>query len=569
MVVSQGFLAGAVAGALGSFCELDESLVESRLVTKSRISFTDLRLKPRIIKETDQHAVELNGTIKSGVFKWKWSSKGLLKKSTLTFSGVRISLKTVTGADRKEEENTMKTTSSSLSDDAKKKGKKSWKDKFVENIIEQLSFKIEDVKVEIDLPRNAREKDIPWTRQMVVLGKDIELKSLGRAKDPKKFINGTAFKRKKAHYPILQHFCIGSISASILRVCQNGVTQVLPLIHPFQYFARVKRVHGARFESFKEGLEVSGEKVDPSRPSPSLLCTESLRLSDSVVTYESISSGKDSVEVYADNEEVEVSVSKLKSNTVGRLSEIISSSLILSESQNDLDIDQVLEPSDELRVILCEEQLTALFSLISMFQGGENKTLDDFQKETVQRNGRKKFVGPGGLIKVPSALVRNTRCINKSSKFELPFSLFHLELPNHASVRASCCEINIQVDEIHSTIGGNGGVSIDDKCVLDDGTSWCVDINKKVISINPKGNNESQSHWEWKKQKSSEEEEEPHLHLNLKDLRSVSQGLAQIYQIRSSLSPSSSKSGPKSARSSDSGQGWSLSLNGSSSFNFS
>eukprot|EP00979_Chaetoceros_neogracilis_P007196 scaffold1521_cov271-Chaetoceros_neogracile.AAC.4 len=60
-----GFVARKLTEALSSFLEVDESMVESRLLNpkKSRIALNNVRLKPRIIEEDHDCAIEISGCI--------------------------------------------------------------------------------------------------------------------------------------------------------------------------------------------------------------------------------------------------------------------------------------------------------------------------------------------------------------------------------------------------------------------------------------------------------------------------------------------------------------------------
>ena len=86
---------------------------------------------------------------------------------------------------------------------------------------------------------------------------------------------------------------------------------------------------------------------------------------------------------------------------------------------------------------------------------------------------------------------------------------------NNAIVLASECEINARADETLLKISGSGGVDLDNKSILDCGSSWCLDLNKKVVSINPKGKEKIAPSWDFGLHKLDhgdyEKEEEPHL----------------------------------------------------------
>jgi len=103
---NSGFVARKLTEALSSFLEVDESMVESRLLNpkKSRIALKNVRLKPRIIMEDHDCAIEISGCIDNVVFSWKWNyfknSKtytGIIKKSALILKGAKIVIKPISG----------------------------------------------------------------------------------------------------------------------------------------------------------------------------------------------------------------------------------------------------------------------------------------------------------------------------------------------------------------------------------------------------------------------------------------------------------------------------------------
>ncbi len=74
MIISpQTLIAKKIAACLGSFCEVDEGMIRSRILNKSNISLKDVRVKPRVINEKGKgQAVEVIGLISEIVFRWKW-----------------------------------------------------------------------------------------------------------------------------------------------------------------------------------------------------------------------------------------------------------------------------------------------------------------------------------------------------------------------------------------------------------------------------------------------------------------------------------------------------------------
>ena len=279
---SQSFLTKIVVGALGSIFELNASQVESNLIRKTRVSLRNLRLKPRVIIQKKKYLVELNGTIESCVFKWKWHMRGrhddvgYMKKCNLTLSGVKLTLKTREREDSKEddkEKEELEEKEESATDilneennDMVEQKDKNWKDKFVRKILDQLGLHLEDFELSIHLPwdEDSRREEI-----IVVTGESIALESLGRANhimsNTMKLKNKIQKKMFKKEAPLLQKFEVGSIAAKVVIGDRHGNTRSLPLLSPFQYSTSIKQFHGKRFGSFSTGLDIVGKPSQRTR----------------------------------------------------------------------------------------------------------------------------------------------------------------------------------------------------------------------------------------------------------------------------------------------------------------
>lgn len=563
-MVAQGFFAGAVAKAIGAFCELDESLVESRLLNKSRISLKDLRLKPQVIKQNDDFTVELHGKIKSAVFQWKWSSKGLLKKCTFTLSGLRVTLKPVSGIPYQNNE---KSSNREKESEEGKKGKKNWKDKILLKILDQLYVKIEDVQIIVEAPRNAMEENMPWKRQLMVFGKDLELESLGRIY-PKPFLNGRAFRRKNAAFaPLLQQLKIGSLSSKVIIIHKDGNAELLPLIHPFQYHARVKRVDGKRFASFSMGLEVEGMKLSSiqSLPFPSLVQSGSLG------AYESIMTGAERVEVYADEDEIETSLCNFQTlNMAQSVSWEFSNTYNNIESRDDtveVENNEDREPTDELFFVLQNDQIMCLFSVLSMLSGEKNENKESEDNDV--RGSTNVLMRPGSLVKLskisPANFSKSSRAIVKASKFDLPFPAIHLELPNGASLTASDCNLKLRLDNSLFQIVGTGEVFLDNECALPVDTTWTVDMKKKEIILKTSSDTLTPHHnWDWNFHHDEEQTQTP-IEVEFKKVRQIGAGFAQLLQTRKLVQrKSSSTSLSDNYGAAPSSHRWSVMIEGNS-----
>ncbi len=592
MVVSQGFLAGAVAKALGTFCELDESLVESRLLNKSRITLKDVRLRPKTLRQTNNYNVELHGRIKSGVFKWKWSGKGLLRKCTFTLSGLRITLKPqssesgdIKKSEKKKKDMAVGSPVSVMSseDSETKKGKKNWKKKLIDNVIEQLTVKIEDVQVVLEAPRNSKEEDMPWSRQIIIYGKDLELEPLGRLYHSKKFLQGRTFKKSKQNAPLLQDLRVGSLSAKVVVIRQNGAAEMLPLIHPFQYSAKAKRVHGRRFASLTNGLEVIGQKISSLEPPlirPSF--TQSGSLGGGGGAYESIRTGGDRVEIYADEQEVETSLCQFSSlNNSQSVSWEFSQCSSFQDARDEIEVgnsQDELEVADEVYIVLGDEQLTSLFSVMTLFTDKKDKGGNQKEPRPLSRTSylKKTYYKPGGLDKItrvaPMTFAKSSRSIIKASHFDLPFPMVQIDLPNNNTLYAEECNIKFRADDSLAKIFGTGNVSINNETLLEGGGTWTVDIRRKEIRIEPPKES-APSQWEWNfndgdgHDDDDDEAAGSQLTARFDRIRKLSGGIAQILQKKRSIQAKKTPSLVSIPDASESNK-WSLKLVGNSCLQF-
>lgn len=549
-MVAQGLLAGAIAKALGSFFEINESMVESKLLHKKKITLTNLRLKPRVIRRSENYTIELHGKIKQGVFKWKWSGKGLLKGCTFILEGLRVTLKQ--GSSESEMNFDEVTRINSEKKKKSNKGgfketgedvKEGWKAKLVNNIIDQLKVKVEDFELVIEVPRNPLEEGIPWKRQIRVSGRNIELESLGRIYPKNMFRNRRVKRRDNTSAPLLQELSIESLSADVIVVDTQGNAQAYPLLHPFQYVARGKRFFGKRFSDFTSGLEVEGLDILHSERI-SRQSYQSLKYTGSLGAYESIKMGAENVGVYVDGEEIETSLcNEQLLNMSHSVSWEFDGSSSVPESRDEVEVenDDRVEASPEVYLVLGEEQLLALFGIVSLFT--DQKIICDEEGDGF--NGfRNSYMGPGGLKQLtkisPMNFGQSSRTVNKASKFDLPLPCVQVLLPNNASVRAEKCKIELKTDNSLAKFFGSGSVTIDGQPCLKEGILWVLDLKRKEIVVDPKGVSPTGHQWEWMFHHDEKESESP-LEVSFDHIRLVGSGFAKILEARKSAQKHTSK----------------------------
>ncbi len=578
-MVAQGLLASAIAGALGSFFDINESMVESKLLNKKKITLTNLRLKPRVVRRSESYVIELHGKIKQGLFQWKWSGKGLLKGCTFTLEGLRVTLKPGSPDSELSRDNDVELEKQRSSNQKKKRspmkgsmkkeegegGREGWKAKLVNNIVEQLKVTVEDFELVIEAPRNSQEEEIPWRRQVRITGRNIELESLGRLYPKGMFRNARVTKRNYVTTPLLQDLSIGSLAADVVTVDTNGNAQAYPLLHPFQYLARAKRMFGKRFSGFASGLEVEGLEILNSQQ----FIRPTLKESGSYGAYESIRCGAENVGVYVDEYEIETS---LCSNQLLNMSHSVSwdfdaaSSVIESRDEVDVEGGNRLQASSEFYLVLGYEQLKGLFGIISLF-ADKPDPLDTQNNEN--GNYRDSYVGPGGLKQLnkisPMNFGKSTRYVNKASKFDLPLTSLHVILPNNTSVHAEKCKLELRTDDSLARIVGAGIVSIDNEECLNEGTSWTVDIHKKEISFDPKGISHS-IQWDWGFHHEESEPTKP-ISVNFDHIRRVGAGIAAVLEEKRAMQKELSQS-DRNYHSSPCTKRWSINIKGESILTF-
>jgi hypothetical protein len=183
---SSGFVARTLATAVSSFLEVNESMIESRLLNPkySRIAFNDVRLIPKIVHTDKNRSVEITGRIESAVFSWKWNYfkgsktyKGIMKKTSLVIKGAIIVIV-------EKEKNDLITQSDEVTKDEKVDEEKK-QPKFLRNVIEQFSLNIEDITVHVKLPSTDQCPSTCMLKSVVFVGNDLELKPLGLLKTEK------------------------------------------------------------------------------------------------------------------------------------------------------------------------------------------------------------------------------------------------------------------------------------------------------------------------------------------------------------------------------------------------
>lgn len=556
---NSGFIARKLAAALGSFCEIDESMIRSRLLNpkKSKISLKDVRLKARVIREDCEQAIVVTGAIEEVVFRWKWNViKGSIKKSSLIVKGAKIRMRPISAREvavMQAKERLSSTTSfdSTINGDNLSEKKQST---FVKNILNQFMLKIEGLEVHLELPTAAGDPLTSSKKTVVLYGNHIELESLGKLKTDKLKKNNAFRRRKKANNrqdPLLQQLRIGSLSARLINVARDGRKTNLPIIDPFRYSARIKRFYGERFASVHEGLEVIGEVLPIADrisivPIFSSYSEEERDGPDTPLTPVTTSSAE--IVIYADDEEVETTLCQLISNSWDEERKY------LSNETRDYDDDEPIV-CNGVNLYLGSLQTVALFSIITIFTIESKADVPD-EKEIDQQKINDTIIRPG-LLALPKAFVRSSRDLDKSSSYNLPIRQIQVVLPNRSIVVAEDCALKIKADGTQYILEGIGGVHVEGEEVLVPNSSWTVDIINKNIVLQPKGIQLRSSF--------ATEGQKTNFDVGLGQITKLSTGISEILKLRRLVSRPQTPQGHRGVgKTSD----WSLKLNGSTSINF-
>jgi hypothetical protein len=491
---SSGFVARTLAKAVSSFLEVNESMIESRLLNPkySCIAFNDVRLKPRTVHTDRDRSVEITGSIESAVFTWKWNYfkgsktyKGIMKKTSLVIKGANIII-------LEKESNTSMPQSIEIAKDEKVDAEKK-QPKFLRNVIEQFSLNIEDITVHIKLPSTDQCPSTSSRKSIIFQGNDLELKPLGLLKTEK--LKKRSFLKKKERNPLLQDLTIGSMLAKVVQVDEEEKKDVtFPLIDPFQYSAKIKRFFGDRFSGLMTGLEVTGQE------------TQDYSIS-SLDSPTSVASFFSEIEIYSNNDEIETALHE--SVQIHGLNQTEAACLICNEGQ--------------IRMHCGEIQTTAIFSAIKMFSSNDNQGVERFSDKRQQF--LTSVVKPGGLAEIstmsPTNFVHSTRELNKSSIFHLPFPYIQVFLPNDSFITTQRGVLKMRTDGSRYMFEADGGVRINDQKLLQPGSPMNVDFVRKEITLMPQ-----------KIIPDSQGEKATNFEVNLKDIQLLGSGLGSLIRLK-------------------------------------
>ena len=269
-------LAENIAQALAEHFVLDPEDIESSLLKDARIVLKNTSLRQRRYRTPDapNAVISVDGVVEEVIFSWRWSltgggkatssqesssgyatGGGMVQDAMLTIKGlkVRIGLEAFDDLDEEEQQRficeSLESTSiheskgSSAKDEASKSQKEGYVQKYMQQIVDHLTLKIEDFEFIIQ-PANGPS--------ITIGGNDIELGTLASAKMPaNKDEEGATTTTVLSQKLLIRSF---SIHASDGKSEEN-----YPLIEPFGYAVSVTRLSGMRFQGgILSGLEIIG-----------------------------------------------------------------------------------------------------------------------------------------------------------------------------------------------------------------------------------------------------------------------------------------------------------------------
>jgi hypothetical protein len=194
------------------------------------------------------------------------------------------------------------------------------------------------------------------------------------------------------------------------------------------------------------------------------------------------------------------------------------------------DDSEKISAGGNLNLHLGDLQVIALFSAINMFIGEAPGHFDvaDLDRHQLLTS----VIRPGGCgvlsAMAPRTFARSTKELNKSSLFNFPLPYVKAILPNKIIVVAKQCYFRMRTDGTRCVLEGDGGVIINDEQLLQDGSSFTVDIIKKDVILKP---NVTVARSLFAK------EDAPNFKLNLSGIQLMGVGAGELARLRKLATP--------------------------------
>jgi hypothetical protein len=292
------FLSQVVAQALSEFFVISDPTqqIQSKLLlvgsgsssSSSQIVLYDLQLRPQCIVAANANshaALVYQGTVQQVEFSWVWGGNeqtSFIREVVLLVRGVSVQILQKKNGKEVEEEIMCPSMSSGgeeqqeeVVEDNTKQQAPSYLERYVQQIMDHLTLKIEDLKVRLNVESNtvfsSKEQQQQYQEEQVVvklqslcllsMGKQIQ----GQDAEPNTHPLDTTVLSQRIS---VDRFAVDIVvtivnddttSEKSQNDNNNTVIVILPLLEPFGYAADVTRTQGRRFQDgFLHGLEVKG-----------------------------------------------------------------------------------------------------------------------------------------------------------------------------------------------------------------------------------------------------------------------------------------------------------------------
>jgi hypothetical protein len=283
----KALISSAIAEALAEYFVVDVNLIESNLLTDTKIALHNVQLKPITSTVTPENTfgnstkVYVTGVVEEVVFSWSWSltgGKSWVKDAVLTIKGAKFKAELMQEDKLHPPEQLIENNNSvfgdslqKLNDEADTEAAESIQKagslqtylmNQVQMIVDALTLDIVDFEMTVEMPspkvqsnddmEEGMEIQDEYTISVVLGGKRITFKSLGRSY------------AIDDHNTLKEEGEINSLHVNIIEKYGGPDGDRAPrietfsLMDPFSYGLHVVRTNGQRFSSVSNGLVVKG-----------------------------------------------------------------------------------------------------------------------------------------------------------------------------------------------------------------------------------------------------------------------------------------------------------------------
>ncbi|KAG7355265.1 hypothetical protein IV203_004621 [Nitzschia inconspicua] len=290
----KAFLSQVVAQALSEFFIIEDPIQQIQSVlcgsnsssnNNNRIVLQNLQFQPKTILSNENHALRYTGSVRTVEFSWTWGGNdqtSWIREIVLLVQGVSVHV-SQSRIDETEASNSTNSDDLGSKTSSDTKDAQSYLERYVQQIMDHLTLKLEDVQVTVDVvatPNNddknkdettapqqqeqEQQQPIGPRQQILVQLQSLFLLSKGKQQNPiddgeQVLVNEA--EDTNSSMVLSQRLSVHRFAVDIL-VLENPSKQPrrLRLLEPFGYAAQVTRNQGRRFQDgFLKGLEVQGE----------------------------------------------------------------------------------------------------------------------------------------------------------------------------------------------------------------------------------------------------------------------------------------------------------------------